>query len=427
MSDKLLFAGQYTLDSIDIIQPNGVAVDVREQVEQITIYEDIFSPFISGNLICLDTADLPSLFLNAGADLLRLSVWTPTIDKSKRIDRYFHIYKLSDRAEISDRSQSYIFHFVSQESIVDTSFNFSRTFKSNGSANVKTILEKGLNSAVPLLTEPSMNDVVYTSNNWSPTKNIRYNCENSIAPDTTPSYVFFESRAGFEFQPLTVLAKKEPINKFYTSNHISTVKTEGVSASEVVADLSKDYNTIISMSAKVTYDYQRDKANGLMNSRQFAFDLTAKTFSDITYNANSDDRGRMNPNRFYTKEVINTSYRGSVGSVLLNNQRHNNLYDDSGDTTDVTFRQKRISILRQFRQHVVEIEVFGRTDYTVGETVDTDFNKLRLITEDTKASDVTDPLFSGKYLITAVCHRFTRDGKHICKLELSRDSIRNQK
>ena len=427
MSETLLFAGQYHLDSIDIIQPNGVAIDVREQVLQITIYEDIFSPFLSGNLVCVDTADLPSLLLNAGADLLRLSIWTPTIEKSKRIDRYFHIYKLSDRVEVSDRSQSYVFHFVSQESIVDTSFNFSRTFKDNGSANVQTILDKGLSSKVPLVTEPSMNNVIYTSNNWSSTKNIRYNCENSLAADTTPSYVFFESRNGFEFQPITMLSKKEPINKFFTSNHIATVKTEGISAGNVVPDMLLDYSTILSMTAKVNYDYQKDKSNGLMNSRQFAFDLTAKTISDTTFNANSDDRARMNPNRFYSKQVIDTSYRGSVGSVILNTQRHSNLYDNSGDTTDATFKQRRISIMRQFRQHVIEIEVFGRTDYTVGETVDTEFNKLKFISQETQAKDISDPMFSGKYLITAVCHRFTRDGKHICKLELSRDSIRNQK
>ena len=427
MSDKLAFAGQYYLDAIDIIQPNGIAIDIREQIEQITIYEDIFSPFITGNLICLDTADLPSLLLSAGADLLRLTIWTPSIEKSKRIDRYFHIYKLSDRAELSDRSQTYIYHFISQESIVDTSYNFSRTFRGDGKTNIKTIIEKGLGSKVPLVGEESSNAVTYTSNNWSSTKNIRYNCENSIAKDSTPSFVFFESRYGFEFQPLTSLAKKAPINKFVTSNQISDVTTEGVSRGEVVVDLGKDYRTILSFKANLTYDYQRDKSTGMMNSRQFSFDLTTKRIGDTTFSANSDTRERMNPKLFYSKDVISTSYRGSVGSVLLNNQRHFKLYDDVEETTDVKFRQQRISILRQFRQHVVEIEVFGRTDYTVGETVDTDFNKLRSIAETTQLKDVSDPLFSGKYLITAVCHRFTRDGKHICKLELSRDSIREQK
>jgi hypothetical protein len=67
----------------------------------------------------------------------------------------------------------------------------------------------------------------------------------------------------------------------------------------------------------------------------------------------------------------------------------------------------------------VEIEVFGRTDYTVGRKVYLDTNKMMPISH--KDSDINDKLLSGYYLISAINHAFTSD-KHICTLELIKDS-----
>jgi hypothetical protein len=423
VTQKISYAGQFILDAIDIIQPGGMAIDIREQVEQITIYEDLFSPFLSGNLICLDTSDLPSFLLNAGADLLRLRIYTPTIKKSDWIDRYFHIYKLSDRAEFSERSTSYVFHFVSQESIIDSSVNLSKKFKGTGETNIESILKDVYSTQVPFNSSGSTNDVIYNSNNWSGTKNIRYNCEHSLAADGSPSFVFFESRAGFNFKSLTDISEQKPAMKFMASNHLSEVIEEGFGAGNVVKELNKDFYTVLKVTSRVTFDYMKDKSNGLLNSRMFSFDLVAKKIDDVTFNANTDERKRMNPNRFYKPSIIDSSYRGSQGSVLLYNQKHFNLYNGVKDATDFAYKQRRISIMRQFQQHKIEIEVLGRTDYTVGTTVTTDFNRMMPITRDLNRNQIRDPMLSGKYIVSAVCHRFTRAGKHESTIELIRDSI----
>jgi hypothetical protein len=194
-----------------------------------------------------------------------------------------------------------------------------------------------------------------------------------------------------------------------------------------VKELNKDFTTILKLTSRVTFDYIKDKSNGLMNSRLFAFDLVTKKIEDVTFNANSDERTRMNPNRFYKSQVIDNSYRGSQGSVILYGQKHFNLYNGVKDATDFAFKQRRISIMHQFQQHKIEIDVLGRTDYTVGVTVETDLNRMMNITRDLNRHEIRDPITSGKYIVSAVCHRFTRDGKHESTLELIRDSIGDKK
>ena len=427
MKTKIAFAGQFTLDAIDIIQPNGLAVDIREQVAQLTIYEDIFSPFLSGNIIFIDTADLPSFLGRAGVDLLRLRIYTPTIEKEHWIDRYFHIYKMSDQTEYSDRSQSYILHFVSQENVVDTSINISRTFKGSGASNIESILRRDLLTGVPFNAGDSSNEVVYTSNLWTSTKNIRYNCDHSLSGDGTASLLFYESRKGFNFKALTEIAKQNPVQNFVASNHISTAVEEGVDNGSIVKDINQDFGVILRYAVPLTYDYIMDKSNGMLNSRMFSYDSTTKKISDVTFNENSDKHKLLNDQRFYTEQVIDTSYRGSVGSIILHNKQHIKLYDGKEDVSDFPYKQKRISIIRQYQQHKIEITVLGRTDYTVGEVVNADFNRLMPLTRDTPRNAVSNPLYSGKYIVAAVCHRFTRDGKHETTLELMRDSIRKYK
>lgn len=412
VSTKLLQAGQYSLNAIELIQPSGYALDIREQVEQLTIYEDMFAPFMSGNVVMLDTFDLPSILMNAGTDLLRISIHTPSIPHQHYIERYFHIYKMSDRTKISDRSQTYILHFISTESLADSSSNLSKTFRGTGSSNIGAILKDPIGSSIPFNASGSSNDVIYTSNFWSPTKNINYNCEHSVADDGGPM-VFFEARSGFQFKSLTGIGTKAVSASFQTDNLVRNK----------VRNLELDYASILDLTMPITYDYMKDKSDGLMSSRMFTFDFTTKKLYDKTFNSNTDKRARMNPNVFYTPTVIDQSYRSDRSSILLHGQRHFGLYTGVSDASDAQFKQKRIAAFRQYQQHRIEITVFGRSDYTAGMTVDIEAARLRQLVQDTSKDQILDPMISGKYIASAVCHRFTRDGIHECTMELIRDSI----
>jgi len=427
VSDLLNVAGQYSIGAIEIIQAEGIAIDVRDQVNHITIYEDLFSPFISGNLVMVDSADLPSYFLNAGTDILHLVLYTPTMPKDKWIDRYFHIYKMSDAVRISDRGMTYIYHFVSIDNLQDTATSISKTFRGKGGDTIKNLLD-GMRTTRKFFDSGASNEVVYTSNFWSPTRNISYISDHSLAKDGSPMMMFFENREGYQFQSLTEIAGKQSTKTYRNDNYIADVQKAGVSGTgKMTRNLEKDYGVILSIRYDVTFDYEKDRSNGMLSSRMFTFDLTSKRFDDTTFNMNSDTHKLMNANRFYTKRAIDASYKGVNSSVIIMDQRHNALYSGKGDVTDFAFHQRRISMLRQYQQHKIEITVFGRTDYSVGATVDVDINRMKKLTREDGSDQLMNPLLSGKYIVSAVCHRFARDGKHESSLELIRDSIRNNK
>ena len=143
MTQKTIQAGSYDLKFVDILKANGDAVDVKNQINSITIYEDMYSPFISGKLTFRDTFDLPRILGRSGRDLLRMHITTPIIEDSKLdINGTYLIYKAGERELVRDRTQMYNLYFISIESLFDMQSQISKKFFGTSDEIVKEICEK---------------------------------------------------------------------------------------------------------------------------------------------------------------------------------------------------------------------------------------------------------------------------------------------
>jgi hypothetical protein len=67
----------------------------------------------------------------------------------------------------------------------------------------------------------------------------------------------------------------------------------------------------------------------------------------------------------------------------------------------------------------LQITVPGRTDYTVGQVVEVQLNRIEPFSK--KETDTDDQMFSGRYIIAAINHYVDRE-RHECNLELIKES-----
>ena len=128
------------------------------------IYEDMYSPLITGTAVIRDTLDLPSLFGRGGKNLLRIKVRTPGY---KSIEGFFHLYKIGDQSLVKERTQIYTLNFVSLESITDTSLHISKRFIGSPSQIAEDIYQTHLKTEKTITVSPSSNRTAYVSNYWS--------------------------------------------------------------------------------------------------------------------------------------------------------------------------------------------------------------------------------------------------------------------
>ena len=139
-SKVLRFAGDVSIDKVRIITAKGFYQDVGAQVINVQIYEDIFSPFITGSLILKDSLDLANLFPFIGEEFLELEVSTPTLEQYNIKGKYY-LYKMSNREMTGDKSVVYQLHFISSEAIVDLNKKVSRVFANKISELVKPFIQ----------------------------------------------------------------------------------------------------------------------------------------------------------------------------------------------------------------------------------------------------------------------------------------------
>ena len=129
-AESIRFAGDVNIDKIEIISSNGFIQNVTNQVIAIEIFEDLYSPFISGNVVVKDSLDLANLFPFVGEEFINISIRTPSFDDADKIfNAQFYIFKMTNRELMGDRNVVYQLHFISPESIVDLNKKLSKVYE----------------------------------------------------------------------------------------------------------------------------------------------------------------------------------------------------------------------------------------------------------------------------------------------------------
>ena len=417
--ERIRFAGDVSIDKIELISTNGFGQNITNQVVNIEIYEDLFSPFISGVIGVKETLDFINLFPLVGEEYINISIRTPSFqDKDMIIDDQFVVYKIDNRIQNNDRNVVYTLHFMSREALVDTNKKISRSYSGKISDIVEDIIENknyGLESTKQTNIEETISATKFVSNYWSPVTSINYVAERATSTGYHPNYIFFENREGFNFVSL---------NKLYTSN----VKHEFISdafAREInqnntsVRDIEEEYKRIIDINIPVVYDYLERASSGMYGSKKISYDILSKKYSVKNFDMRDsfNEHDHLNSNSpVSSRAVIRPD------QLILNSKYYYGNFNGYGDVTQNSSIQTRLSLMKQAEATKVEITVPGRTDYTVGDKVNLLLNKMQPTYLEDSDNDIIDKVFSGNYLISSINHTIDRE-KHECVMELIKDSF----
>lgn len=414
--NTLRFAGDVNIDKVVITTSRGVTLNIMAQMLELHIYEDLFSPFITGSMVLRESLDLMNLMPLIGEEFLELTVTTPTIPNAQ-IKGKFHIYKMNDRTLTGDRNVAYELNFISIESLIDANKKISKVLSGKISDIVKTFVNDkvdGLESEKKFIVEPTRNSIKYISNFWSPVKNLTYLSENSIAETQAPSFLFFENRDGFNFRSLDQLYSGQVLQKFKYDKYTRDNFPLGGNALNII----QDYSRIGTYEVPVVHDYMDRLRSGMLGSRLFSYDSTKKTYTAKNYSAQArfPSQKHLNPNPLFSKK---STVRPQSLQILY--PRAFETFTSFGDTTNARILQERISVLKMAEAQKMNITVPGRCDYTVGMVVDVTMFKNQPIKKRDLNEDILDKMLSGKYLVGAINHTITSEG-HDCYMELIKDS-----
>jgi len=421
IAESLRFAGDISIRKLQLVSSNNFAIDITNQMLSIDMYEDMFSPFITMTIVVRESLDFINALPLRGEEIINVEFATPTFTKEIDIVKgKFYVYKLSDRQLLNDRNSVYALHCISYEALVDINAKQSRAFKGNISDIAAALIKTdGLNTTKKYNIEQTKNSIKYVSNFWSPVKNLNFIASNALNKNGSASYLFFENRTGFNFISLDSLYAQNTYQKFIKDNY--TRDTEGPTS---FRNLERDYQRIIEFRIKTLYDSLKYTNSGTYASRLFAYDLVKKKYFAKDHIA-SDEFSKFN---HLNKLPLYTSFKPvSPVNAIQTEVRHFGSHNGFPDTSNVAFEQSRNSAIQILRSSTIEIEVFGRTDYTVGQKMYIEVYKPTVMTSADDMSTnaktgVIDTTYSGNYIVTAINHMINREN-HTCILELSKESM----
>lgn len=417
--DKLNFAGDVKIDICTLTSiASGNSLNIMNQVLTVQIFEDLFSPFISGNIIVKESLDILNTLPITGQEWLDLHIRTPTFEDKEDIKGRFFVYKISDREYVAERNVVYKLHFISEHAIKDASTIISKGFKGKVSEMATQILTDWVTSDNIGEVEPTKNSNRYVSNFWTPSKNLNFLCNNAINMQDSPSYLSFQNRKGFNFMSLHKMYKSEVKQTF----NYNFKGREVLETGQAVRLIDNDYKRINSIELPDSFDNVYKMTKGAFASTLHSFDVVSKEYKQdlFQYRDKFSDLNKAHLNEYPLTPTKMEKYFNPKASILTDYRQYG-IFNEYGDVSNYRIMQERISMLIQSEGVSIRIVVPGRTDYTVGQKVSVEIMKPEPTSGEDDRNEQRDNTFSGNYLISAINHAINRE-RHECSIELIKDS-----
>jgi hypothetical protein len=416
--EKLKSAGDYELIDVKIASARGLIFDVFNFVIDINIYEDMFSPTMSGNITLNDAQDLVNLMPMIGEEKLLITFKTPSMtDNDGLYEQEFYIYKMTDREYTAERAVGYTLHFVSFETIRDLNFKLSKGFAGNIDKIIRQLLVNELRTEKPLLIEKTKNTSTYVSNFWTPFTNINFLTKRAVSLENdAANFLFFENNRGFNFASIDTLLHQDPKTLYIYDNNTRDPDSGGGGSTR---DIAESLKRITSVRINTAFDYMQRLQSGLYKSKLITHEIVTKTYNVQTmgYQQEFEKHNHLNPYPLSSPQLASTvtAFQDVQPRAL---ETFNNFKTDRMKT----WYLKNIMQMGQMSAFNIDITAPGRSDLCVGDVVDVYFYRPTPISQKDQEEDILDKTFSGRYFIGSLCHELNRE-KHQIHMSLFKDSL----
>jgi hypothetical protein len=432
--NRQLYPQDYSLDSCKIITTLGEPYEFRPVLLYFNYYEDIYSNYITGELIINDSVGFLSTLSFSGNDFIILAFSKPgTTDK---IEKTFRIYKVTDRHLTKDQNETYTLHFCSEEALLSEQYKISNSYKSAKISSIvkDVVLNKLKVDPKKFPTEnieetKNSRDIIIP--NFKPFEALNWLCTQAISKDDKSkgaSYLFFENITGYNFKSLQSLFAGQVYGSYkYEPKNLNMPNDARVQ------DLSQEKTNVLSFEPVSHFDTLNTVNSGFFANELIAVDTIRLQYKkhDFDYSTYFAGSRKLNPNGVLTSaenrfgQTVNKTFKSTLKVVTTNTgEVRENSYIASHQPdikdilieTTVPYRTAQLSHINYIKY---KISIPGDPLMTVGRVIEFTLPEI------TRTSQGKDPdrFYSGKYLVTAIKHTIDVENRFVTMMEISKESL----
>ena len=435
---ELQFAGEFLVEECKIVSTTGEIYDIMEIVEEINVFENIYTASISGDIVIKDTTNIVKNFPIIGEERLILKLQTPQASPKPEttIDYTLSpliIYKINSQYGTGETAQVISLQFGSVEGFRNQTSRVSQSYSGVPSTIVEKILrdENYLRSKKTFYFEPTANNAKMIFPNIRPFKCIKHlsNISNSSLNNSSPSYLFYETTKGYHFRTYDSMCREEP--KFYFRENVGgQLNEKGVGNVQLELDSLVNYQRVSSK------DTVKNLNSGMISSKLITHDVYNKRLDLYKYDYLSNFDRDIHPDNGESTPIISQAKDPDNGKGLTDHEdtklfvvstasgysfSEGENYPYQSDNLNQTLQRKSARKQQFENGSILNIEVNGQTFIQAGDKISLEIGATSAITDDKE-----DKQLSGNYIVTHLRHTFTKSQelKHKITMQVAKDSAK---
>jgi len=459
--DNIKFAGDYNMPSIHLhshanrgFTREEDGVNIQKIVVEMNIFEGINNTSVTGTLVIVDSINLIGNLPIQGTERLSFKLSTPgaheqghIVDCSEETGNPMHIYKLTDKKQLSEGTTSYILHFCSRELLRNLRTKVSQAFTGTIDQMVyKILVDKDyLDSKRTLFYQKTRNQDKITIPNLRPFRAIEMLSKRALADQTESSsagYHFYQTTKGFHFRSFESMCVdsrglprevKQEFNYMPINTNPSTIDLvptkNGQPVDKILYDLTsvEEYKFINNF-----HDVILNQAAGTYAHRVITHNIYNKSYkvSDYHYHNNFNQTKHTDgPNPAIVETPVDfddksvSDYPESRITVMPTTQF---AYGEDTGAFGIDVEQDGITEAARVSQKnsvaagtKLKMTIKGQSYLQVGDVIQ--FNILS-VENKVNSEGKHDPHYSGRYIIEKMRHRVT-NSEYIQVIECAKDSV----
>ena len=457
MAKKQVNVTSVKIDKIDIESSFG-KYDLVPHLEELNIYEDIFSNYLHAHIILQDAFNIPYKLPIIGEETVDVSIRLEGDDGDTVINPpMLHVHELSDRFLKSNQSQRFSLDLISAQYMSNVHTRVSKAYSGMTADEIvgdiwANYLDDGHGD---IFIEPSIGEEQCIIPNWTPHEAFNWLASRAQSEDNdhAANFLYYETMEGCHFKSLNKLAGQpmdedgnvKPILTF-TKEHLADdpSKTESLAAGVIKVD-------------KITYMGQFQKVKnineGQYSSKLITHDIVRKKILQHDYDGDTewDSINHLGPwkpisnseTELQIGNTFRTSYAPDESSGITEGRRlsdytdstvsfypkHNQMYSvnpqQKHDNKVEEWRLRRAGNIAMFDGITMQVQCAGLSFIRVGLLV-----TLNVASPETTSHGKNDIAFdkylTGTYMITAIRHIFSNvlgEVGYKMQVELTKDGL----
>ena len=435
--------------------------DLTPHMQELSIFEDIFRPALTATMVLVDSHNLPQKLPIVGEETIDIDIALTGFGDGKDSEAFsikpppMHVNSLDARGLLDPKqpkAQRFSLGLVSETFMSSLHSKVSKSYNNNKISDiVKDIYYKYLyDDKLGLILEETDRTESIVIPNLSPFDAIKWLAKRAIPAESNGvNYVYYETMRGSFFISLNSLVVHEPVFTFiYKPRGDDPTGVEHESGGIIKI---KEFKYI------KQFDKLQNTSRGVYASKLITHDIVTKKITQYEYGGFNEwfafshcgDFPPLSNSEVETRssQVTRTSHAPAneanvfptTNERSLNNMvdsrvefypKHNQMYaKNTGDLYDNqvdTWKLERNAHMGIYDGICLLLEISGNSSLRVGQTVTVILPSPESTDKDKKSDVIYDKFLSGKYMVTAIQHIFSRGKEKVTynmKVEVSKDGL----